>query len=514
MEIKNAIEGLINYGLNQHLIEPSDTAYIRNQYYFMLNLDYEPIDSCKDQPVVEQYPDLLLANIYQYFIASECADIKFKMNQDMLYAQFMNVMTPRPSQVRQHFQLLEATQDIGTAIDYFYNLSVASNCIKLQSMQQNQTWRTQSKYAELEIIINLSRPERTSNEIVNDYYKASNSYPQCFLCLENEGYAGNNAKQSRLNHRVVPLTLNQETWFFQFSSYLCFDKHSLIFSAQHRDMVINRSTFATMFDYVDLLPEYFIGANTELPIIGGSILSHEHFHAGIHTFPIDSAKIRSNVLWQHYPKVIGYILEWPLSVIRLQGHRDELLNLANDILEQWLIYDDQSVQIISHSDTQHNSLNPIVRKLDENCYQLDLILRNNRCDQQYPAGIFHSHQQLHHIKKENIGLVEAMGMAILPGRLKTELGLVVNFILGKMNTINLQAGDCLYPHREWLNGLSTEYGHLDKLDLQQTIKNVIGEKFKQMLECAGVFKDTPLGNQAFNRFIQQISGNVERTSSK
>lgn len=510
MEIKTALESLINYGLSRNLIEPSDMAYIRNQYYFMLNLDYEPIDESSDQHRVEHHPDLLLANIYQYFMTSENEDSKLKVNREMFYAQFMNVMTPRPSQIRQRFQFFQATNGIGQAIDYFYNLSVASNCIKLQIAQQNQAWRTPSSYAELEIIINLSRPERSSHEIVNDYYKASNSYPQCFLCLENEGYAGNNAKQSRFNHRVVPITLNQEIWFFQFSSYLCFAKHSLIFSGQHHDMVINYSTFKTMFDYVDLLPEYFIGANTELPIIGGSILSHEHFHAGIHTFPIDTAKIRSSIKWQRYPAVIGYILEWPLSVIRLQGCRNELLNLAHEILEQWAIYDDPSVQIISHTDAQHNSLNPVMRKLGENYYQLDLILRNNRCDQQHPAGIFHSHQQLHHIKKENIGLVEALGMAILPGRLKVELVLIVNFILDKMNTINLQTGDCLYPHREWLNELSTKYGHLDKLDLQEAIKNAIGEKFRQMLECAGVFKNTPLGNQAFNRFIQRVNGHCAR----
>lgn len=507
MEIKTAIEYLINYGLHHHLIEISDKMYIRNQYYFMLNLDYEPIKIELNYDVPEQNPELLLARIYHYVVTHE-KDHKLKMNQDMFYAELMNVMTPRPSQIRQYFELIKATHGISKAIDYFYNLSVASNCIKLHNAQQNQFWYSPSSYGNLEIIVNLSRPERSSHEIINDYYKASSSYPQCFLCLENEGYAGNNTKQSRFNHRVVPLLLNHKTWFFQFSSYLCFEKHSLIFSEQHRDMAINQDIFMAMFDYVDLMPNYFIGANTELPIIGGSILSHEHFHSGIHFFPIDHASIRSTITWHQYPQVTSYILEWPLSTIRLQGGRNELLNLADIILKNWLKYNNPSIQIINQTDSQHSSLNPIVRKLGENQYQLDLILRNNRCNQQYPTGIFHSHQHLHHIKKENIGLVEAMGMAILPGRLKAEIELIIDFILNKMNVNDIQTNDCLYIHQQWINALSEQREQMNKLALQQIIEVSIGHKFTQMLECAGVFKNTPQGNQAFIDFIQDVNRDV------
>ena len=505
MVIKFEIERLINYALQQGLIESTDVTYVRNHFLYLFGEK-----SYKNYKIEEslEYPDSILNNMYQY--TQEHPQLKLGLNEDMIKCNIMDILVPRPSTIHSKFKHAYVNYDANQALEYFYQLNIASNYIKMADVAKNHHWLSKTPYGELEITINLSKPEKDPKEIAAAKLYPASDYPKCLLCAENEGFSGDYSKPSRFTHRVIPLCLNSENWFFQFSPYVYYNQHSIVFSAKHRDMQISQATIKSLFDFVDYIPSYIIGANADLPIVGGSILSHDHFQSGKHQFPMDKAIIRNLIAWTDYPDVKGYILEWPLSVIRLEGNRDDLLELSDHILKQWITYTDKSVDIIAYSTERHNTLNPIVRKLPPDKYQLNLILRNNRKSETYPDGIFHPHQELHHIKKENIGLIEAMGLAILPGRLDSELKLISQLLL--LNCITyieeIDINHSLYQHKDWLFELITQHPAFTEATIQRILQHEVAKKFMQVLECSGVFKNTDEGKHAFNRFIKYSGGSI------
>jgi UDPglucose--hexose-1-phosphate uridylyltransferase len=511
IDIKYEVERLINYAINQHLIEQSDITYIRNRYFFLLGVRHNINDYNFSQAQgaalvneILEYPDQILNNIIHYCQMTE--GVMLGDTPDIIKGNLMDVVTPRPSLVRANFKNIYTNHGITQALQYYYQLSVAGNYIKLADLNKNHSWIANTNYGDMEITINLSKPEKDPKQIAQAKSQVATDYPKCLLCTENEGFAGNYTRDSRFTLRLIPLSLNNETWYFQFSPYLYYPRHSIIFSSVHRDMQVNLSTFRALFDFVDFIPEYIIGANADIPIVGGSILGHDHFQAGNYRFPMENAKIRKNITWSDYPQVSGHILEWPLSVIGLTGSREDLISLGNKILQHWLNYSDETVSILNHTTERHNALNPIVRKLGNGEYRMYLILRNNRKSLEHPDGIFHPHEHLHHIKKENIGLIEAMGLAILPGRLDHELKLAEELLLTneitQIEAINKKHP--LWPHKEWLMELSKTYNKFSKETVWQCLEKEVGKKFAQVLECSGVFKNDQSGYVAFEHFINSI----------
>ncbi len=446
--------------------------------------------------------------MYKFIL--EHPKLQLGLTEDMIKCHIMDVLVPRPSIIQSKFKQAYVNYDANYALDYFYQLSIASNYIKMADIARNQHWLSKTPYGNLEITINLSKPEKDPSEIAAAKLHQTSSYPKCLLCAENEGFAGDYAKPSRFTHRVIPLCLNGETWYFQYSPYVYYNHHSIVFSAEHRNMLINQNTFKALFDFVDLIPDYIIGANADIPIVGGSILSHDHFQAGKHQFPMDKAAIRCQIALPAYPQIKAFILKWPLSVIRIEGARNDLQQASEYILDNWINYSDPLVDIIANSGERHNTLNPIVRQVAPDLYQINLILRNNRKSGQHPDGIFHPHQKLHHIKKENIGLIEAMGLAILPGRLDNELQQISQILLLNDVTVieAIEETHPLWPHKDWLLELAILHSNYTKLNIVRLLHHEVAKKFMQVLECSGVFKNTKDGMKAFERFIQHLGGNI------
>lgn len=509
MNINYEIERLINFAIQHKLIKFTDKTYICNQFYYLLQIkpQEEQQDTLNGIQETLEYPDQILNNIYEYVLDN--SELNLGLTKDMVTCRLMDVFIPHPSHIESQFKEIYANNGSSNALEYFYNLSIASNYIKMEDINKNQHWLSNTPYGDLEITINLSKPEKDPKEIEKAKRQKATGYPKCLLCLENEGYAGDYTKPSRFTHRIIPLSLNNETWYFQFSPYVYYNQHSIIFSKQHRDMKIDNNTFNALFDFVDMFPDYVIGANADIPIVGGSILSHDHFQAGKHIFPMDKAQVREVIKFNQYPKVKSEVLDWPLSVIRLRGNKTDLLNLSNKILKNWINYSDESVDVLNYTTERHNALNPILRKIDSNLYQLNLILRNNRRTEKYSYGIFHPHEHLHHIKKENIGLIEAMGLAILPGRLKNEMSLIEEVLLSPdRNAVSyINQGHPLWQHKDWIAELDACYQNITGLVIQDNIKQEIGKKFMQVLECSGVFKNDSQGNSAFLRFIEYNNNN-------
>jgi len=509
MNIYFEIERLINFAIKKNLATNSDINYLRNKYLFLLQLDN--YDFSFDSKQLEQiatenleYPDELLNNIYNYCSNSQITTLG--PYKEIVIANLMDVLLPLPNIIRSEFDNITKQNGIVSALEYYYNLSINSNYIKLQDLTKNNKWINSTSYGDFEITINLAKPEKDPKQIALIKKSISSSYPKCLLCSENEGFSGNYNHPSRTNLRIIPVTLNNENWFFQFSPYQYFNEHSIIFSASHRDMLISDNTFKALLDFVDIFPHYIIGANADIPIVGGSILNHDHFQAGNYTFPLEKAKSTHSISWDNYPSITGKILHWPLSVISLTGNRNEILNLTNTIFNCWLDYSDSSHEIISHSDERHNAINPIVRKNSNNSYTMYIILRNNRTNETYPDGIFHPHRHLHHIKKENIGLIEAMGLAILPGRLQNEIKAIKNIILSlSLNEIeSISNTNNIFKHKNWLKELINS-DQINEQNFEQIIKLGITQKFVEVLMCCGVFNNC---NDSFIKFVQKTNGKI------
>ncbi|HIW93966.1 MAG TPA: UDP-glucose--hexose-1-phosphate uridylyltransferase, partial [Candidatus Flavonifractor merdipullorum] len=413
--------------------------------------------------------------------------------------RLMGALTPRPTQVVEHFNSLYA-QDPKAATDWFYTFSQDTNYIRRDRIAKDVQWKTETEYGELDITINLSKPEKDPRAIAAARDLPTSNYPLCQLCRENEGYAGRVNHPARQNHRIIPITIANTPWFMQFSPYVYYNEHCICFNSQHVPMKIDRACFAKLLDFVGQFPHYFVGSNADLPIVGGSILAHDHFQGGHYTFAMAKAPVETPVSFPGFEDVKAGIVKWPMSVVRLTcADPQRLIELADRILISWRGYSDESAFIFAETDgTPHNTITPIARRRGDD-YELDLVLRNNITTEEHPLGVFHPHAELHHIKKENIGLIEVMGLAVLPARLKGELADLAKALV---EGADLEADEVLSKHAPWANELKTRYTFTadNALDILQ---KEVGIVFAKVLEHAGVYKRTPEGRAAFLRFLEQ-----------
>ena len=421
--------------------------------------------------------------------------------RDLFDTRLMNCLMPRPAQVQKEFwdKYQNSPQE---ATDYFYKLSQDSNYIRRYRVKKDQKWKVDSPYGEIDITINLSKPEKDPKAIAAAKNAKASSYPKCLLCPENEGYAGRVNHPARQNHRIIPITINDTPWGFQYSPYVYYNEHCIVFNSKHTPMKIERNTFIKLFDFVKLFPHYFLGSNADLPIVGGSILSHDHFQGGHYTFAMAKAPIEIPVEIPGYEDVEAGIVKWPLSVIRIR-HKDEkrLIKLADHILGCWRGYTDEEAFIYANTDGEpHNTITPIARKRD-GLFELDLTLRNNITTEEHPLGVYHPHAEYHHIKKENIGLIEVMGLAVLPSRLKEELEILADYLVQKKD---IRSNEKIAKHADWADTFCKKYDGITEENVMDILKKEVGEVFVHVLEDAGVYKCTEKGREAFLRFVKTL----------
>ena len=421
--------------------------------------------------------------------------------RQILEAQLMDLATPTPSRINQLFwDKYQAGPRVAT--DWFFALSRANNYIQTRAIAKNVVFPAKTEYGDLEITINLSKPEKDPKAIAAAKNAKASSYPKCLLCPENEGYAGRVNHPARQNHRIIPITINDTPWGFQYSPYVYYNEHCIVFNSKHTPMKIERNTFIKLFDFVKLFPHYFLGSNADLPIVGGSILSHDHFQGGHYTFAMAKAPIEKHVTIPGFEDVEAGIVKWPLSVLRIR-HKDSarLVDLATHVLEVWRGYTDEAAFVFAETDEEpHNTITPIARKAGD-MFELDLTLRNNITTEENPLGVYHPHAEYHHIKKENIGLIEVMGLAVLPARLKEELELLEEYILeGK----DIASNEKIEKHAAWAAEFLPKYKDINKENVHEILQKEVGIVFTHVLEDAGVYKCTPEGREAFMRFIESL----------
>ena len=493
MNINSCIASLIQYALNRKLIEPCDKYYAINQILQCLKLDsYE-----ETAPSTMTLDDILKFTLNDAVYRGVCSDDV--TSRDLLDTMLMGALTPRPHEVRKQFEELLA-QDPQAATDWFYKFSQDTDYIRRYRIQKDLHWLAATEYGTLDMTINLSKPEKDPKAIAAAGAAPVSGYPRCMLCVENEGYAGRINHPARQNHRIIPIKLDGTDWYMQYSPYVYYNEHCIVFNANHTPMTINRSTFAKLLDFVTLFPHYFIGSNADLPIVGGSILSHEHFQGGKQSFAMSKAPIEKAVSFKGYSSVKAGILKWPMSVIRLSSpNKEELIDLADKILRTWRGYTDEKAFIFAQTQgVSHNTITPIARRKGDD-YELDLVLRNNITTEEHPLGVFHPHSELHHLKKENIGLIEVMGLAVLPARLKDELARLEIAILEDEEL----TGD-LEKHKEWIEQIKSKT-LLTKDNINSILRIEVGKVFAKVLEHAGVFKRSKEGMTAFCQFIDTVN---------
>ena len=495
--IDNAISKLISYALQTGLIQPCEKDWAVNTVLDALKID-SYADPGQDWGQVELAPVLeaLLDDAYERGALTENSVVY----RDLFDTELMGRLTPRPAQVIEKFQALYR-EDPQKATDWYYQFSQDTNYIRRDRIAKDIQWKAPTPYGELDITINLSKPEKDPKAIAAAKNLPASAYPRCQLCAENEGYAGRVNHPARQNHRIVPITINDSPWFLQYSPYVYYNEHCICLNSQHVPMKIDRACFGKLLDFVAQFPHYFVGSNADLPIVGGSILSHDHFQGGRYTFAMERAGVERAVTFPGFDDVEAGIVRWPMSVIRLRcGDDAHLVELADNILTAWRGYTDEDAFILAETEGEpHNTITPIAR-MREGKFELDLVLRNNITTEEYPLGVYHPHQELHHIKKENIGLIEVMGLAVLPARLKGELALLAEALVrGEA----LRAGETLGKHADWAEELKTRYSFTreNALDI---LKKEVGAVFAQVLEHAGVYKCTPEGRAAFVRFIETV----------
>ncbi|SNS13629.1 UDPglucose--hexose-1-phosphate uridylyltransferase [Anaerovirgula multivorans] len=498
MKIYKEIKRLIYFGINKKLINEQDEIYVRNRILETLSLgEYEDVEVNKEDL---DHPQEILDNILEFAFEKGLLIDNTVTYRDLMDTKIMDCLVPLPSEVTKKFyEDYEQSPEIAT--QNYYKIAKDSNYVRTERTNKNLCWKSNTDFGELEITINLSKPEKDPKAIAAAKRVKSSTYPRCLLCKENEGYAGSIHHPARQNHRIIPLELCGEKWFFQFSPYIYYNEHSIIFKDTHEPMRITQITFQRLLEFVDQFPHYFIGSNADLPIVGGSILSHDHFQSGKHIFPMEVAPILQEFNIQGFEDVEMGIVKWPLSVIRIRSEkRERLVKVGGIILDRWRAYSDKSVDILCKTqDESHNTITPIARYKD-NKFELDLVLRNNRTSDEHPLGIFHPHKDLHHIKKENIGLIEVMGLAVLPARLIEEMALLKECFLGKKD---IQECEALEQHNIWFNYLKEKYQHVN-IDFDEVLKLEVGKIFKRILMDAGVFKQDVKGLEAFHRFIHSL----------
>ena len=494
--IFSLINELLNYGLEKELIDKDELIYSRNLILDSLNLD----DWKDDAPKVNRDIEAILLDICGWAIENDLIN-NSPAEMELLDTKIMNCILPRPKTVIEKFKTDYAISPEIATLNY-YNFSKATNYIRDARIKRNLHWFSKTPYGDLEITINLAKPEKDPKDIEREKNMPKSSYPSCLLCLDNVGYAGRLNHPARSTHRVIPMTLKSENWYFQFSPYVYYNEHSIVFCEEHRPMKMSKDTFDRLLEFVEQFPHYCIGSNADLPIVGGSILSHDHYQAGKHIFPMEKAEIENRFDLKDFPEIECGTVKWPMSVVRLTGSdKESLSNAALHIFNSWKNYSDESVQLHSHSgDTPHNTVTPIARRVGEK-FQIDLALRNNRTSDEHPMGIFHPHSEVHNIKKENIGLIEVMGLAILPGRLQEEMSLLEKALKKPNWKENLKNDSVLGKHFDWINEISSRR---EKSIDGEVLKEEIGKTFSTVLEHAGVFKRDTLGKEAFQKFMNSL----------
>jgi galactose-1-phosphate uridylyltransferase, family 2 len=502
INISYDVERLLQYSLKKELINDVDVVYTRNRILEILGIDGVEEVSIKEEFL--ESPDLILENILNWCLEKSILESDEVVYKDLLDTKIMGCLMPRPSEVISKFNKLYY-EDKKKATDYYYSLSKNSNYIRTERVKKDLKWKTITEYGEIDITINLSKPEKDPKVIAGARNVDNSSYPKCLLCKESEGYKGRLNYPARQNHRIIPITLNNEKWFFQYSPYVYYNEHCIVLKSNHDPMRISKETFIRLLDFIEKFPHYFIGSNADLPIVGGSILAHDHFQGGNYEFAMAKAQVEKEFSIEKFKNVKVGRIKWPMSVIRLEGeNKESVMEAAYYIYTKWKNHSDETVDILANTNgVPHNTVTPIARMKSEK-FQLDLVLRNNRTTEKYPDGIFHPHQELHHIKKENIGLIEVMGLAVLPARLKTELKDLEYYLIHKDNIDQIWEKEELVKHKEWCNEIVSKYGNINDDNVKEILQKEVGIKFSKVLEHTGVFKRNQEGQDAFDKFIRKV----------
>lgn len=491
------IRDLVAYGMEAGLVPACERIYTRN-----LLLDLFQEEEYLEPETQDIHTDLevILQGLLQEAVKRGIIEDSIGC-RDLFDTKIMNCLMPRPAQVQECFWK-EYEKSPKEATDYFYKLSQDSDYIRRYRIKKDRKWTVESPYGTIDITINLSKPEKDPKAIAAAKNAKQSSYPKCLLCMENEGYAGRLNHPARENHRIIPITVNNCQWGFQYSPYVYYNEHCIVFNGQHVPMKIERNTFVKLFDFVKLFPHYFLGSNADLPIVGGSILSHDHFQGGHYTFAMAKAPMEETVVIPGYEDVEAGIVKWPLSVLRIRSKDEKrLIDLASHVLEVWRSYTDEEAFVYAETQGEsHNTITPIARKKGE-FFELDLTLRNNITTEEQPLGVYHPHAQYHHIKKENIGLIEVMGLAVLPARLKDELELLGEYLVqGK----DPRENEILEKHAAWAEEFLPKYEKITEENVMEILQEEVGQVFVHVLEDAGVYKCTEEGRAGFKRFLAAL----------
>ena len=490
------IASLIQYGLQKNLILSEDAIYVRNSLLMTMQEEDYTEGTPADLPLHEILDALIQKAVEKGIVEDGIT------SRDLFDTKLMGCLTPWPSQVQNRFRTILNEKGPEAATDWYYDFSRNTNYIRNDRIVKDIRWKTGTEYGELDITINLSKPEKDPKAIAAAKNAAQTGYPKCLLCRENEGYAGRLNHPARENHRIIPLKLNGDDWYLQYSPYVYYNEHCIVFNENHVPMKIDGSAFRRLLDFVRQFPHYFVGSIGDLPIVGGSILSHEHFQGGRYTFAMAEAPLETEWTFKGFEDVKAGIVHWPMSVIRLTAADPErIAQLSEKILTAWRCYSDETCMIYAETDSvPHNTITPICRRRGE-CYEMDLVLRNNLTTEEHPLGIFHPHSELHHIKKENIGLIEVMGLAVLPGRLKTELDHLADALL--MHIPAEDYGEDIRKHAAWASRIAEEYT-ITKDNVHDILRKEIGLVFARVLEDAGLYKHDAQGREGFLRFLKSI----------
>lgn len=509
--IKERILELTEYGLVTGLIQEEDKIFTINrlmELFQLEDLEDEVIETyTKRVPMTQESAENaledILAEMLDYAVEKGLIEEDTITYRDLFDTKIMGMLMPRPSEVRKRFSELYNQDSAKAATDYYYKLSCDSNYIRRARIKKDMKWTSETEFGTLDITINLSKPEKDPKAIAAAKLAKQSGYPKCLLCKENEGYLGRINHPARQNHRIIPVTINNSDWFFQYSPYVYYNEHCIVFNALHTPMKIERATFGKLLDFVTQFPHYFVGSNADLPIVGGSILSHDHFQGGNYEFAMAKAPIEKEITFEGFEDVKAGIVKWPMSVIRIRAAKKErLIDLADKILLAWRGYSDEAAFVLAETDGEpHNTITPIARRRGDD-FELDLVLRNNITTEEHPLGVYHPHAKLHHIKKENIGLIEVMGLAVLPARLKDEMAALEEAIL---NHADLRADEVLEKHADWVDEFLPKYSEVNKENIHEIVQKEIGYVFNEVLVDAGVYKCSEEGRSAFERFVAYVN---------
>ena len=494
--INRLINELVAYGIREHLVDEDDRVFVTNN---LLDL-FKQAEFDKEEIKEERVLADILKDMCDFAVKEKIIEDDSVTATDLFDTKIMGLLTPMPSTVRRIFKEIYSV-DSKLATDYFYKLSKRSNYIRTDRIAKDEKWVTDTEYGPIDITINLSKPEKDPRDIAKAGAAKKSGYPSCLLCMENEGYAGTFSHPARQNLRVIPIVLDGEDYFLQYSPYVYYNEHCIILNKEHKPMRIDRAVFQKLLEFVKLFPHYTAGSNADLPVVGGSILSHDHFQGGRYVFAMAKAPYDRTFILKGYEDLNAGIVKWPMSVIRLQGKDiGRIVDAADHILTSWRAYSDESAFIFSETDgIPHNTITPIAR-MHKDLYELDLVLRNNITTQKSPWGVYHPSADLHHIKKENIGLIEVMGLAVLPARLKREMEELEEYILDKKD---IRSNEVLQKHADWVDEWINNY-NFEKENIHSIVQAEISKVFVKVLECAGVYKRDEEGQEAFDRFIKTL----------